>query len=80
MLVKLTAKNQLTLPKAITSVVGTPTYFEVKAENGQIVLTLVRIQRADAVRSKLAELALSDKDAAAAVVWARRGVAVKKRN
>jgi len=80
MLVKLTAKNQLTLPKAITSAVGTPTYFEVKAENGQIVLTPVRIQRADAVRSKLAELALSDKDAAAAVVWARRGVAVKKRN
>jgi len=59
--------------------VGTPTYFEVKAEYGQIGLTPVRIQRADAVRSKLAELALSDKDVAAAVVWARRGAAVKKR-
>jgi len=79
MLAKMTAKNQLTLPKAITSAVGTPTYFEVKAEYGQIGLTPVRIQRADAVRSKLAELALSDKDVAAAVVWARRGAAVKKR-
>lgn len=56
-----------------------PTYFEVKAENGQIVLTPVRIQRADAVRSKLAELDLNDGDVAAAVVWARRGAAVKKR-
>lgn len=79
MLAKMTTKNQLTLPKAITSAVGTPRYFEVKAENGQIVLTPVRIQRADAVRTKLAELDLSDEDVSAAVAWARRGAAVKKR-
>jgi hypothetical protein len=79
MLAKMTAKNQLTLPKAITSAVGTPTYFEVTAENGQIVLTPVRIQRADAVRAKLAELDLSEKDVAAAVSFARRGRAAKAR-
>jgi hypothetical protein len=75
----MTAKNQLTLPKAVTSAVGTPTYFEVKAENGQIVLTPVRIQRADAVRAKLAALELGNEDVSAAVAWVRRRAAVKKK-
>lgn len=72
MLAKLTAKNQLTLPKAVTSAVGPAEYFEVAAEGGRIVLTPVRIQRADAVRAKLAELALTEQDVANAVAWARR--------
>ncbi|MBA3456038.1 MAG: AbrB/MazE/SpoVT family DNA-binding domain-containing protein, partial [Deltaproteobacteria bacterium] len=54
MLAKLTIKNQLTLPKAVTQAVGPAEYFEVEARAGQIVLTPVRIQRADAVRAKLA--------------------------
>jgi len=41
------------------------------AEDGQIVLTPVRIQRADAVRAKLAELEISEQDVEAAVTWAR---------
>lgn len=72
MLAKVTSKNQLTLPKSVTSAVGTPEYFEVEARNGQIVLTPVRIQRGDAVRAKLAELALSEPDINDAVAWARR--------
>jgi hypothetical protein len=72
MLAKLTSKNQLTLPKSVTSAVGAVDYFEVQAKGGQIILTPVRIQRADAVRAKLAELALTEKDVAAAVVWARK--------
>jgi hypothetical protein len=72
MLAKMTAKNQLTLPKAITRAVGEPQYFEVQAVDGQIVLTPVRIQRSDAVRVKLAELGLSGKDVADAVAWARK--------
>jgi hypothetical protein len=71
MLAKITSKNQLTLPKAATQAVGPAEYFEVETRNGQIVLTPVRIQRADAVRAKLAELALSDTDVADAVAWAR---------
>lgn len=71
MLAKMTAKNQLTLPKAVTKAVGDPRYYEVRAEGGQIVLTPVRIQRADAVREKLAELAISDQDIENAVAWAR---------
>jgi hypothetical protein len=72
MLAKMTAKNQLTLPKAVTDLVGATDYFEVEARNGQIVLTPVRIQRANAVRAKLAELNLTDQDIDQAVAWARR--------
>jgi len=71
MLAKLTAKNQLTLPKAATNAVGPAEYFDVKAKGGQIILTPVRIQRADAVRAKLAELDLNEQDVADAVAWAR---------
>ena len=67
MLAKITAKNQLTLPKAITNAIGPAEYFDVKAKDGQIVLTPVRIQRADAVRAKLAELDLKEQDIADAV-------------
>jgi bifunctional DNA-binding transcriptional regulator/antitoxin component of YhaV-PrlF toxin-antitoxin module len=72
MLTKLTSKNQLTLPKSITRAIGDPEYFEVKVENGQIILTPVKIQRADAVRSKFAALEISEQDIADAVEWARK--------
>ena len=72
MLAKVTAKNQLTLPKAITAAVGEAEYFEVEARGGQIVLTPVRIQRSDAVRAKLAELKIDESDVTDAVAWARR--------
>ena len=70
-LAKVTSKNQLTLPKSVTSAVGPAEYFEVEAKDGQIILTPVRIQRADAVRAKLAALNLTEKDVANAVSWAR---------
>jgi hypothetical protein len=75
MLAKLTAKNQLTLPKAATTAVGATEYFDVQARDGVIILTPVRIQRADALRSKLAELALTEHDIDDAVEWARLRVA-----
>lgn len=77
MLAKLTSKNQLTLPKSITAAVGATDYFEVEASNGRIVLTPVRIQRADAVRAKLAELGLGEADITDAVDWARQAPANK---
>lgn len=73
MLAKLTSKNQLTLPKSITRAIGASEYFDVKVENGQIILTPVKIQRADAVRAKLAALELSEQDITDAVAWARKG-------
>ena len=52
---KRTSKNQLTLPKAAVQAVGAAEYFDVAVNEGQIVLTPVRIQRGDAVRAKLAD-------------------------
>jgi hypothetical protein len=71
MLAKMTSKNQLTLPKSVTRAVSATDYFDVEVRAGQIILTPVRIQRADLVRAKLAELHLSDGDVADAVSWAR---------
>jgi hypothetical protein len=71
MLAKITAKNQLTLPKALVQAVGATEYFDVEARGGQLILTPVRIQRGDAVRAKLAELDLTADDMAQAVAWAR---------
>jgi hypothetical protein len=78
MLAKMTSKNQVTLPKAVTNMVGAPRYFEVRTQNGEIVLTPVRIQRSDAVRAKLAELGLTDADVSEAVSWARQRAKGKK--
>jgi len=71
MLAKLTSKNQLTLPKSITQAIGQSEYFEIKVENGQIILTPVKIQRANSVRAKLAALELTEQDITDAVTWAR---------
>ena len=70
-LAKLNSKNQLTLPESLISAVGTADYFEVQVKDGQIVLTPVRIRRADAVRSKLEERGLNQQNIADAVKWAR---------
>ena len=72
MLAKLTSKNQLTLPKAVVADFPGSEYFDVTQENGRIVLTPVRLNRADAVRAKLAELGISEADVAKAVDWARQ--------
>ena len=73
MLAKLTSKNQLTLPKAVISDFGGTVYFDVTSEHGRIVLTPIRLNRADGVRAKLAELGLSESDVSDAVKWARSG-------
>jgi bifunctional DNA-binding transcriptional regulator/antitoxin component of YhaV-PrlF toxin-antitoxin module len=72
MLAKLTSKNQLTLPKSVTNAIGASEYFDVEAKGGQIILTPVRIQRADAVRAKLSEIDITEKDIADAVASARK--------
>lgn len=72
MLAKLTSKNQLTLPKAVTDALGPVQYFEVLLQSGQVLLTPVRIQRGDAVRAKLAELKLDEHKLADALEWAQQ--------
>jgi len=79
MLAKITAKNQLTLPKQVTNALGEVEYFDVQTRDGQIILTPVRIQRADAVRTKLAALDLTEQDIADAVDWARQSTGKRKK-
>jgi len=56
----------------VVSSVDVAEYFDVTVENGRIILTPVRIQRAQAVRGKLEQLGISEKDVEEAVAWARR--------
>lgn len=72
MLAKLTSKNQLTLPKAVLSSYPGAEYFDVSEDNGRIVLTPVRLNRADAVRSKLANMGITEDDMAEAINWAHK--------
>jgi bifunctional DNA-binding transcriptional regulator/antitoxin component of YhaV-PrlF toxin-antitoxin module len=75
MLAKLTAKNQLTLPKRVLEALGSgpaPTYFEVEVRDGSILLTPARLGSADAVRRKLTELGITEADVDDAVTWARQ--------
>ncbi|ATE61770.1 AbrB/MazE/SpoVT family DNA-binding domain-containing protein [Thauera sinica] len=72
MLAKLTSKNQITLPKAAVSSVDAAEYFDVTVESGRIVLTPVRVQKAQAVREKLEQLGITERDVEDAVAWARR--------
>ncbi|MCK9515385.1 MAG: AbrB/MazE/SpoVT family DNA-binding domain-containing protein [Ottowia sp.] len=72
MLAKLTSKNQITLPKAIVSSIDAAEYFQVSIEDGRIVLTPVQIRSAQAVRSKLQELGITEQDVEDAIAWARR--------
>lgn len=75
MLAKLTSKNQITLPKAIVSMITPTDYFEVEAVNDKIMLTPVRIHQAgggiEAVWRKLEELKITERDVTDAVKWAR---------
>lgn len=72
MLSKLTSKNQLTLPKSIISEFPGVEYFDVTKEDGRIVLTPVNITQADTIRTKLAELSVTEVDISEAIAWARK--------
>ena len=79
MLAKLTAKNQLTLPKAVIEQVPQTQYFDVRAEDGQIVLTPVRISSTGSeeetlkpIWRKIEKLGVTENDIDNAVKWSRR--------
>ncbi|GLW61611.1 AbrB family transcriptional regulator [Hydrogenophilus thermoluteolus] len=71
MLTKRTTKNQITLPKAIVQSTGEADYYDVTVQDGKIVLTPVRIQQVDSVRSKLEKLGITPDDVEDAIAWAR---------
>lgn len=72
MLAKRTSKNQLTLPKAVVDATGAVDYYQVSTDGNRIILTPVRMQQADAVRAKLAQLGIVERDVKDAVAWARK--------
>lgn len=69
---KKTAKNQLTLPKSVVDLFPGVDYFDVREEDGRIVLSPVLPQAADRVREKLEEVGIEPSDVEEAVRWARR--------
>ena len=71
MLAKITSKNQLTLPKAIVKEFPGTDYFDIQTEAGRIVLTPLKLSRADAVRKKLSALGITDRDVRDAIKSAR---------
>ncbi len=79
MLAKLTAKNQLTLPKDVIKDFPAAEYFDVIAEGGRIVLTPVQVSKAvdpdeklRPIWDKMEKLGITEKDIKDAVKWARR--------
>lgn len=69
---KKTSKNQITLPQSVVERFPGVSYFDVREEEGRIVLRPVRPDGADEVRRKLAALNIQERDVAAAVRWARK--------
>ena len=72
MLARLTADDRLALPKALLASFPGVDCFSVTEEDGRIVLSPLRLSRADEVRKKLEELGVTEADVKDAVAWARR--------
>ncbi len=75
MLAKKTSKNQITLPKEIVRQLPDVEYFEVSLRDGDVVLKPVVVtapgERLKAVRAKIRDLGLTEKDVEDAIRWAR---------
>jgi bifunctional DNA-binding transcriptional regulator/antitoxin component of YhaV-PrlF toxin-antitoxin module len=74
MLAKLTAKNQITIPKKILSQLPDVKYFDVEINDGLVVLKPVKIIETNlqGIRTKIKKLGLSEDCVAEAVSWARK--------
>ena len=76
MLVKKTSKNQITLPKEIVKQLSDVEYFEVKVEEGRIVLIPVRTIPADInlekIREKIRKRGLTEGEVEKAIKWTRK--------
>lgn len=76
MLAKKTAKNQITLPKALLKQLPETQYFDVAVRRGALVLRPVVVsapgERLQAARAKIRTLGLTEKEIEDAIAWARR--------
>lgn len=73
MLAKLTAKNQITIPKKVIEQLPDVRYFDVELKDGKVVLKPLRVYDTDLghIRSKIKKLGLKPDCVAEAVKWAR---------
>jgi bifunctional DNA-binding transcriptional regulator/antitoxin component of YhaV-PrlF toxin-antitoxin module len=73
MLAKLTAKNQITIPKNVLSKLPKVEYFDMEYKDGVILMKPVKVVDADlaGIRKKIQKLDLSEECVAEAVRWAR---------
>ncbi len=73
MLAKLTAKNQITIPKNVLSKLPEVKYFEVELKEGKVILKPVKVFDTDleGIRTKINKLGLSEGCVSEAIRWAR---------
>ena len=73
MLSKLTAKNQITIPKDILKKLPDVKYFDVELKGGAVLLKPVKVYDTDLerIRDKMRKLGLSENSVIEAVRWAR---------
>ncbi len=74
MLAKLTAKNQITIPKDVISRLPDVQYFDVSYSEGNVILKPVKVYETDldGIRSKMKQLGISENSVGEAVKWARK--------
>ncbi|MBN2536042.1 MAG: hypothetical protein JXB88_24390 [Spirochaetales bacterium] len=73
MLAKLTAKNQITIPKDVISRLPNVEYFDVSYKDGRVILKPLKVYDTDLemIRSKMKQLGISENSVGEAVKWAR---------
>ena len=73
MLVKLSPKNQITVPRKILARLPHTKYFELEMENGALVLKPVQVVETnlEQIQRKMTDLGLKDDCVAEAIRWAR---------
>jgi bifunctional DNA-binding transcriptional regulator/antitoxin component of YhaV-PrlF toxin-antitoxin module len=73
MLAKLTAKNQITIPKKVVDQLPDVKYFDVQLKDGVVLLKPLRVYDTDLgeIRSRIKKLGLKPDCVAEAIRWAR---------
>ena len=73
MLIKLSSKNQLTLPRKILAKLSDAKYFDIELENGALVLKPVELveTKLGQIQRKMTDLGLKEDCVAEAILWAR---------
>jgi hypothetical protein len=73
MLVRISSKNQITVPRKILAKLPSTKYFDIELDNGALVLKPVELleTKLEQIRDKMIELGLNEDCVVDAVRWAR---------